>query len=145
MTDSQPMNRRGFIRVLPVVASGGMGLFQSGCSGLPYLRGTPVGTRVRIDAADLGASARAFVEVPGRDRPLFVHRTEDASYVAVLAECTHRRCTPEPEGDRLVCPCHGSEYTLSGELLEGPAERDLPRFPVAEDGLRLLIDLGVGP
>ncbi len=85
-----------------------------------------------------------YVAAPGLDRPIYVHRTAQGSYSAVLAECTHRRCIPEPAGDRLVCPCHGSEFTLAGTVLEGPAERDLPTFGVEVRGPLLVIETG-GP
>lgn len=135
------MNRRAFVRTLPVAGVVGLGALQAGCGGLPYVPATPVGNQLRIRAADMGPSGTAFVAVPGGDRPIFLHRRTDGAWVAVLAECTHRRCVPEPAGDRLVCPCHGSEYTLSGEVVEGPAERDLPRFDVREEEAVLVIDL----
>jgi Rieske Fe-S protein len=47
-------------------------------------------------------------------------------------------------GDRLVCPCHGSEYDLLGRVLEGPAERPLTRFPVSVEGDDLVIVLTGG-
>jgi len=59
--------------------------------------------------------------------------------VALLARCTHRGCQPEPVGDRLVCPCHGSEFDLRGSVLEGPADRPLTRYDVAVDGDDLVI------
>jgi cytochrome b6-f complex iron-sulfur subunit len=53
----------------------------------------------------------------------------------------HRGCQVEPVADHLVCPCHGSEYTNTGEVLRGPTERPLRDLPVVVDGDRLLIDL----
>jgi Rieske Fe-S protein len=48
--------------------------------------------------------------------------------------------------DRLVCPCHGSEFSFEGQVLEGPAERPLRRYEVGEEGNALIIhlDRGVG-
>lgn len=140
--DSSSIDRRTFVRTLPVVGAVGVAAVQTACGGLPYVPATPLGSQLRINAGDMGPLGRAFVAVPGSDRPVFLHRTAEGAYVAVLAECTHRRCLPEPAGDRLVCPCHGSEYTLSGEVVEGPAERDLPRFEVREEDAVLVIELG---
>jgi cytochrome b6-f complex iron-sulfur subunit len=53
----------------------------------------------------------------------------------------HRGCQVEPAADHLVCPCHGSEYTNTGEVLRGPTERPLRSLPVALDGSRILIEL----
>jgi cytochrome b6-f complex iron-sulfur subunit len=45
----------------------------------------------------------------------------------------HRGCTVEPAEDRLVCPCHGSEYTAEGEVLKGPTQRALISYGVESD------------
>ena len=61
---------------------------------------------------------------------------------AVSAVCTHLGCTLEKSSDGFICPCHGSCYNDSGEVLSGPAPRDLAWYDVSrsQDG-RLLIDL----
>jgi cytochrome b6-f complex iron-sulfur subunit len=54
----------------------------------------------------------------------------------------HRGCQVEPAADRLVCPCHGSEYTYTGDILKGPTELPLRRFPVSADANAVVIELG---
>ncbi len=44
---------------------------------------------------------------------------------ALDATCTHQACTVAPSGDHLACPCHGSMYTLTGQVTQGPAPRAL--------------------
>jgi Rieske Fe-S protein len=85
-----------------------------------------------VPASALAASEFAFVQAPGMDRPVFLHRDGRGELVAVLASCTHQGCQPEPVGERLVCPCHGSEFSFTGALLQGPADRPLERFEVSE-------------
>ena len=31
------------------------------------------------------------------------------------------QCTVAPDGSKLQCPCHGSQYTLTGSVIQGPA------------------------
>ena len=46
------------------------------------------------------------------------------------SHCTHLGCIiDETIGDRLVCPCHGSEYDLEGNVIRGPAYKSLERIP----------------
>jgi cytochrome b6-f complex iron-sulfur subunit len=88
------------------------------------------------------AGATLQVLPDGEAQPLIVIVGAAGEYAALSSECTHRGCTVEVEGDRLVCPCHGSTYDRKGDVLRGPAERSLRRYPtrVTSDGV-LLIDL----
>jgi len=143
------MRRRDFVRRLPVATTGlalGAGMLPvAGCAGTPYLTPavTPRGLVIPSSAVPPGAGV--FVAGPdGSARPLFVHRTAAGVVEAVLASCTHRGCQPEPVGDRLLCPCHGSEFTFGGVVLNGPAERPLDRYDVAESAGRISIRVGGG-
>ena len=57
---------------------------------------------------------------------------------ALSARCTHLGCTVTlaADGESLVCPCHGSEYDLEGNVVGGPAPRPLQVLEVEhlEDG-----------
>lgn len=76
-----------------------------------------------------------------RDQPLYVLALGDGRFAAVSPICTHRGCTVDVQGERLVCPCHGSTYSRTGEVLRGPTQRPLATFRVARQGDVLIIDL----
>jgi cytochrome b6-f complex iron-sulfur subunit len=40
---------------------------------------------------------------------------------ALDATCTHMGCKVAPDGPDLTCPCHQSQYTLTGQVTSGPA------------------------
>ena len=51
---------------------------------------------------------------------------------ALYKVCTHLGCLynwRDLEG-KFVCPCHGSQFDLEGDYLQGPAPRSLDRFVV---------------
>ena len=77
----------------------------------------------------------------GQDEPLYVLRDDDGRFSVLSPVCTHRGCTVEVEGARLVCPCHGSTYDRAGRVLQGPAPRPLTRYPADLSGGVLIIDL----
>src|SRR3954469_19103062 len=54
---------------------------------------------------------------------------------AMWARCTHLGCTPNwfQAENRFRCPCHGSNYTVGGDVIAGPAPKPLYRC-----GIRLL-------
>ena len=108
---------------------------------MPYATARVAPGRLILDGSLLNDAAGVFVEAPGAERPIYVSRGPSGGVSAVLASCTHRGCQPEPVADRLICPCHGSEFTADGEVLEGPADRPLVRYEVTSEQGDLVIHL----
>lgn len=137
--------RRTFVRSLGRASAGlvcaGMVLPLAGCAGVPYAPATLVRGRLRVAEGSFGEGGEVLVDHPRDARPILVRRAPDGRYTAVSTRCSHRGCQVAPRGDRLACPCHGSEYTLEGDVLQGPAERPLRSFPTEVRGGAVLIDL----
>ena len=50
------------------------------------------------------------------------------------SRCTHLGCTVNKiENEHLVCPCHGSVYSLHGKVIKGPASKPLTELPFTID------------
>ncbi|MBI4370859.1 MAG: ubiquinol-cytochrome c reductase iron-sulfur subunit [Elusimicrobia bacterium] len=75
---------------------------------------------------DLGVSTKWLNE-----QRVWIVRTPSGFY-ALWARCTHLGCTPNWWGDqnRFKCPCHGSNYTMEGDVIAGPAPKPLWRAKV---------------
>jgi cytochrome b6-f complex iron-sulfur subunit len=73
---------------------------------------------------------------------LFVYRDHEG-IKAISAVCTHLGCILERSTDGFECPCHGSCYNNDGEVLSGPAPRNLSWYRVNRtyDG-RIVVDPG---
>ena len=116
----------------------------SGCASLVTHPVPMAAGRVRLRLADYPELSRADGAIKilpaGRDEPLYV-LAKDGAFVAVSPICTHRGCTVDVHGARLVCPCHGSTYDRTGTVLKGPAQRALSRFPVSRSGDEIIIDV----
>ena len=142
------MKRRAFVQRLPVLtaglATGTSAAMISGCASAPYLvpQLTPRGMSLR--ASELGPEGDAFVQTADMARPVYVRRDASGSLTAVLASCTHQGCQPEPVGNRLECPCHGSQFSFEGEVLAGPADRPLIRYEIVETDGEIVVRLPGG-
>ena len=141
MTEA-PLRRREFVAVC---AAGCAGLFLSGCVAM-VTHPVPVSAgRVRLALAsypELGKADGAVKILPaGASDPIYVLASPSGAFRAVSPICTHRGCTVEVHGERLVCPCHGSTYDREGGVLKGPAQRALARYPISRVGDELVIEV----
>lgn len=68
----------------------------------------------------------------------YLSRLPDGGFLALYQRCTHLGCAVpwDQETRKFVCPCHNSQFTAEGELLNPPAPRPLDLFRVFfEEGL----------
>jgi Rieske Fe-S protein len=112
-------------------ACGGSPTSPSGGSAtLPTVAGEFSGSGVRVNLAgsalaDVGGAAL----VESTAGVFLLARTGTNAFSAVEAVCTHEGCTVSgADGDVYVCPCHGSRYNRSGQVLHGPAMASLRQY-----------------
>lgn len=57
---------------------------------------------------------------------------EDGSFLALSRRCTHLGCSLlwDEGKTSFICPCHGSSFDLTGEVLTPPATRALESYPL---------------
>lgn len=69
-----------------------------------------------------------------KERQIWVVRNERGIYV-MISICRHLGCTPNWFDDKkkFLCPCHGSIYDISGNVLGGPAPKLLWRTAIKID------------
>jgi Rieske Fe-S protein len=136
------MNRKEFVVKCGLCAIG-MPVVLSGCAGTRYVT-------VPIDGDSLVVPVSSFITeketlkyiVVQNDQleyPICVYRFPDNDYKALLMKCTHQGTELQVFGDRLQCPAHGSEFTNTGSVQNGPADRPLRTFSVTvlDDSLKI--------
>jgi Rieske Fe-S protein len=83
-----------------------------------------------------GANARGNVTYSG----YAVKHAGQVTYFAVT--CSHLGCSVNFNKDakRFECPCHGSRFSIEGQVIHGPALFPLSHLKVTEQGAALLVD-----
>lgn len=61
-----------------------------------------------------------------------IRRQQDIRAISI--SCTHLGCTLNVANDEFVCPCHGSVFTLEGNVIKGPATKNLPEYSIELSG-----------
>jgi cytochrome b6-f complex iron-sulfur subunit len=64
----------------------------------------------------------------------------DQGLYALVRNCTHMGCIPnyDQESSSFLCPCHGSVFTLEGDVVKGPAPAPLFRAEITLNAKGLL-------
>lgn len=72
----------------------------------------------------------------------YLVRLEDEGFLAIYQRCTHLGCNVpwDQVEERFICPCHNSQFTTQGEVLNPPAPRPLDLFPISIEDGQVLVD-----
>jgi cytochrome b6-f complex iron-sulfur subunit len=145
MSDTNaPVSRRRFCAgACQVASSATLATLFSACGGsspaspsgtasmLGVVSGRFTGSVVQVTAAGSAlANEGGAVLVESTAGVFLIARTSASSFSAIEAVCTHEGCTISgADGAAYVCPCHGSRYNRSGQVLAGPATSSLRQYP----------------
>ena len=99
-------------------------------SKLGVLAGRFAGSVVQVTIAGSAlADMGGAVLVESTAGVFLIARTGASTFSAIDAVCTHEGCTiTGADGAIYVCPCHGSRYNRSGQVVGGPAPASLRQF-----------------
>ena len=146
------MERREFLKACGLGCLGGLTAFSvlEGCTASNYVaKYTSQKNKLQISKSEFqttgknGITFRKYLLIKPQQLnfPICIFRFSDLEYSAVLMECTHRSCELHNQGDYLLCPCHGSEFSNRGVVQNPPAEQNLKTYAVDHDENYLYIQL----
>ena len=108
---------------------------------------TACGADLCLDVTDpanaMLAAAGGAVAVDTDSDTILVVRVSDTEVAAVSAICTHDACENlyTPSAMTFDCPCHGSKFSLTGQVLRGPARRALKTYRATLAGTTITVTL----
>jgi len=118
----------------------GASLLQS-CGSVKQITAEIKDKSILVSKAEFAENTYVVISNMALPAPIYLHKVSDEEYTAFLMLCTHNDCELEATAKMLVCPCHGSEFDLKGEVTEGPAEKPLMEFNVVVNENEIKIDL----
>jgi Rieske Fe-S protein len=102
---------------------------------------------LRLDKSDseslLASAGSRLIQPKDTNKKILVVHRGGGKLSAVSAICTHLGCNVnyDVELSRIVCPCHGSQFSFDGQNTKGPAERPLKQYNVKTEDGQIVISL----
>ena len=136
--DANLVSRRDVLRSV-WLGLGGLVALELGFTSLAYLQPRladgEFGGLIKVGTVDEFPNGSVTHISNGR---FYLVRLEDSGFLAIYQRCTHLGCSVpwDQAAQQFICPCHSSQFTMTGEVENPPAPRPLDLFPVIiEDGL----------
>ena len=72
----------------------------------------------------------------------YLTRLADGGFLALSRTCTHLGCSlPWVEKEmKFACPCHGSAFDITGDVINAPAPRALDIYPITIENQIIKVD-----
>ena len=72
----------------------------------------------------------------------YLARLDDGGFLAMSRSCTHLNCTVPwvAKENKFICPCHSSEFDITGDVINPPAPRALNLHPITIENNVLKVD-----
>jgi cytochrome b6-f complex iron-sulfur subunit len=137
--------RRSFLNILWLIL-GGVALAEFVAVAFAFLR--PRKLKARGEDTDSIITAGAVERFELNSVTAFVRgkfylsRLEDGGFLALSRTCTHLGCSvPWVEKEmKFACPCHGSAFDITGNVIEAPAPRALDIYPITIENKIVKVD-----
>lgn len=136
------MDRKNFLKIASLgTVCGGILPILEGCVRYRYVDSQQEAGKIEVAKTAFRDDDFVLVRNPRYKSPIYLRKKQDGSFRALLLECTHKQCSVNPSKNRLLCPCHGSQFDASGNVLEGPAKKNLFAYRVSTDSKHIYIEL----
>ena len=143
-SEAEP-SRRSFLNILWIVL-GGVALAEFVAVTVAFLR--PRKLKAGGENADSIVTAGAVESFAPNSVTAFVRgkfylaRLADGGFLALSRTCTHLGCSlPWVEKEmKFACPCHGSAFDITGNVIDAPAPRALDIYPITIENNIIKVD-----
>ncbi len=138
------IHRRDFLKIT-WAALGGLALLELGGLSLAYMQPRlaegEFGGQINVGNMDDFPPGSVSHISNGR---FYLARLPDGGFLALYQRCTHLGCNVpwDQAQNAFICPCHNSQFTTTGDLVNPPAPRPLDLFPILIQDGQVIVDTG---
>jgi len=142
-SESTEVTRRQFAKFLCLVSGGlatGSAFVAAKAAFAPSRKVAGKHRVCNINELPVGGT-RAFV-LEGSSTPYILIHLESGEFKAYEQKCTHLSCAVfyKPGSGKIECPCHNGWFdAMTGEVIQGPPPRPLPRLDVQVTGNEIFV------
>lgn len=135
------MERRDFLRsVFRVLSFGAVASFLYPAVKFLYPRSASARyskLRVKKDTIPAGTAYKTRFN----NKQIIILHDPAKGYIALSRVCTHLGCLVDYDRsvNRLICPCHGANFTVDGRVISGPPPKPLERLPLVVKGKWIVV------
>ena len=135
--------RRTFIKKAGTISTGiccGLSstILLNSCSSVKYISAKKESNKLKVPKLSLGEHQFAVIQYDGLPAPVYLNVTTQQAFLML---CTHKNCELQPTGSFMTCPCHGSEFSNKGKVLNPPADTNLNEYHTTSDNEFIYIHL----
>jgi cytochrome b6-f complex iron-sulfur subunit len=140
--EENAQSRRDFLKMLgkslaSVTVVGFIAPIVNSCSTSPTGPGSQVAPfNISVDVSSLTQNNQALRTSTPDGNSLLIVRQSATSYITLLLICPHALCggdTMSQYGSTIYCTCHGSTFSLTGQVTQGPAQSNLTTYSTVYD------------
>jgi len=143
-TYAQKPSRRDLLKTF-WVAIGGLASLELGGLTLAYMQPLLVegefGSVIQVGSVEEFPYGSVTHVPKGR---FYLTRTHDGGFLAISQRCSHLGCNVpwDQAVGKFICPCHNSQFSQDGDVLNAPAPRPLDLFLVILEENQVMVDTG---
>ena len=132
------ISRRQFMKdsgqITMIFGLAGIAPFLEGCAGTKFITATETEGMLTVKSSDFDGVKYIMIETDQLKDPILITALGENGHMALLMKCTHKGCRVKPQGEEIVCGCHGSRFDYMGKVTKRPAAAPLTRYRVMVDG-----------
>ena len=131
------MERRSFIKkscglCVTLTGLGVLSTLLESCSSIKVLNAKVNGGELRVLKSELASGKPVIVSADGAEANIALIKNGD-EILALEMVCTHAENPLTFDGNNFHCNLHGSNFSKTGQVLNGPAAREMKRYKVREE------------